>query len=194
MENLECRPGWDETAAHKMIELCRSGQASLHTSGRGDLWPAAAKPSAAHTMSDVFDLFQAGFAVLFRMADEGQLDDVVFGYRLARHDGEGTGAVQVDDEGAVRRRAILRCRKSFKAGCRWILPRLGQLRSAGWSLRDLFGVDTCTPPWGRWGAAWLLSWTRATEVVLENDGTICFQFNEPNRVVEQRSRPQGRNK
>jgi hypothetical protein len=186
MENLECRPGWDEAAAHTLIALCRSGQASLHTLGKGGLWPAAAKPRADHPASDVAALFLAGFEVLFRLADEGRLGDIVKGYRSAGHEAEGPGGRDIV---SPRRRAILRCRKSFRTGCMWILPRLSQLRSTGWSLRDLFGVDKCTPPWGSWGLAWSSVWVRASEIILEDNGAVCFRICEAGRTVEQRARP-----
>ena len=96
----------------------------------------------------------------------------------------------VEKADTPRRRGIRRRKKSFRPACRWILPRLGQLRLAGWTLRDLFGVDKCTPPWGKWGLAW--SWPQADEVILENDGAICFRFYEAGRPIEQRSRPHWR--
>jgi hypothetical protein len=63
MENQNAGPGWDEAASHTLISLCRSGQASLHTLGKGGLWPAA-KPRADHPARDVDDLFRASEVIL----------------------------------------------------------------------------------------------------------------------------------
>jgi hypothetical protein len=195
MKNQNAGPGWDEAAAHNLIELCRSGQLFLGASPRGELWPVVdmkRDPNFEMSMR-AFKLFIASFGVLFRWADQGQLSDIAPRYRQAGLDeDESMGAGQLAGETNRRTREIRRHKPAFRAGCQWILPRLGQLQSAGWSLRDLFGVDSCAPPWGRWGLAW--SWPRADEIVLEDNGAICFRFHEADRVIEQRSRPHWRNK
>jgi hypothetical protein len=90
-----------------------------------------------------------------------------------------------------RRRTLEPWRKaSFRVACGWILPRMKALKSEGWTLKELFGVDTVKPPFGRWGLAWLGDWKKAETVTLEAGGAVAFHYAEKGRTWAFRSRPQ----
>jgi hypothetical protein len=89
-----------------------------------------------------------------------------------------------------RRRTLEPWRKaSFRAACGWILPRLEALKAEGWTLKELFGVDTVKPPFGRWGTAWGEGWKKAIDVTLEPNGAVVFHYSENGRTWVHRCRP-----
>lgn len=78
---------------------------------------------------------------------------------------------------------------SFRVACSWILPRLEALKAGGWTLKELFGVDTVKPPFGRWGVAWLGDWKKAEAITLEPGGAVAFHYAGNGRTWTLCSRP-----
>lgn len=73
----------------------------------------------------------------------------------------------------------------------WILPRLKELYSLGWTSESLFGVGRLKYPHGPWGVAFSRNWLRedATFTVTPEGHIKCTWQETTGRVVTQTWRP-----
>jgi hypothetical protein len=169
-------------AFNEFMAQVERGRVAVYHDNRGGLYPGPTCAWTDRKWIEIQDLWFQCYQQVFDAVARGEFKPVR-GLKKTHSEVESY---------VVKRKSRIsdRHKASFRLACQWILPRLSQLRSAGWSLRDMFGVDSCAPPWGSWGLSWSWSssWSQATEVILE-DGAVCFRFHEADRIIEQRSRP-----
>ena len=91
----------------------------------------------------------------------------------------------------VKKKITPEMMRSQKASRPWILPRLPELKTYGWTPRMLFRVGRFKYPLGNWGPAWCDNWLRPdVEVTLDTDGSIRWSWTEKTgRTVTQAKRP-----
>lgn len=79
----------------------------------------------------------------------------------------------------------------YKSGRDWILDRLDDLLSRGWTRRTLFAAGKFRYPVGNWGLAWCTNWHNPSvaSVGIRQDGTVEWVIREGGRDVIQTSRP-----
>ena len=183
-EAVKCK-GESVEAAGKLIKECREKGITLG-SGKKSLWPHAG------FTPEMEEWFIASYQVLFKLAEEGVLEDIAPRFGKSRH---------VEDDGLQRRylRIPPEKIKIYKIACKFLVRNLDTLLSKGWTLRGLFypggqskkrvaDPSEVAPRSGQeryigQGLAWNLFWEFSTTTI-EKDGAIRYRFPDGARFRE----------
>ena len=81
--------------------------------------------------------------------------------------------------------------RAWKTARPWLLARLPELESHGWTRSQLFRAGRIKYPVGPWGIAFSRNWLRSdVQVTIGPEGEICWTWVEPTgKEITQASRP-----
>ncbi len=81
--------------------------------------------------------------------------------------------------------------RAWRTARPWLLDRLPELETKGWTRRRLLRADQFSYPHGSWGPAWSNNWLRPeVQIQIDEDGAIRFEWTETTgKTVSQAARP-----